>query len=237
MKMVVCCKAVPGVVTDVRVAGGATALEYQGQYLSLNEYDDYALEEALALKRAVGGEVTVITLGPITAQDILYGALAKGADRAVRIDARLSHPEAVSIVLAEAIRRTEYDLVLTGVQATDTLAAQVGVSLAERLGLPFAFAVVQVVVTQEGIRITKELGGGRRALVEMSLPALLCIQTGIQPLSYAPPARILRARQQPLRSLSLSDLGLAEDQLQPEGGFRILEVYPPQKTRQAELVA
>ncbi|MFQ5875936.1 MAG: electron transfer flavoprotein subunit beta/FixA family protein, partial [Dehalococcoidia bacterium] len=187
MKIVVCCKAVPGVVTDVKAEPDGKAVQYQEQFLAMNECDESALEEAIVLKRAHGGEVTVLTMGPIRAQDILYMALAKGADRVVRIDAQLQDAQAAGIVLAAGLRKLEYDLVLTGTQSRDTLSGQVGIAVAERLGLPFAYAVTQVeVVGDNTLRVRKELGGGRYAEVELPLPALLCVQTGIQPLTYVP---------------------------------------------------
>ncbi|MFQ5849652.1 MAG: electron transfer flavoprotein subunit beta/FixA family protein [Candidatus Binatia bacterium] len=236
MKIVVCCKAVPGVVTDVKLEPDGKAVQYQGQFLAMNECDENALEEAIVLKRAHGGEVTVLTMGTITAQDVLFLALAKGADRAIRIDAQLQDPQAASIVLAATLAKLEYDLVLTGTQSRDTLSGQVGIAVAERLGLPFAYAVVQVDVNSDNtIQVRKELAGGRYAQVELSLPALLCVQTGIQPLTYVPPARMVRARQQPVRSFSLADLGLEPGELIPHG-YRFLDVFRPERTAQVEFL-
>lgn len=236
MKIVVCCKAVPGVVTEVKAEPNGRSLQYQGQFLAMNECDESALEEAIALKRAHGGDVTVLTMGPIVALDTLYMALAKGADRAIRIDAQTHDPQSASAVLAAALGKLEYDLVLTGAQSRDTLAGQVGITVAERLGIPFAYAVVEVQVAEgNAVKVRKEMGGGRYALVELSLPALLCVQTGIQPLTYVPPARMMRARQNPVRSLSLADLGLEAEQLGARG-YRFLNVFPPQRTSQVEFL-
>lgn len=235
MKIAVCCKAAPGAVTDVKIAPGGKTLHYQSEFQVMNECDEYALEEAIALKRAHGGEVTVLTMGSITTQDILYLALAKGADRAVRIDVQLQDPQAASAVLAAALKKLEYDLVLTGTQSRDTLSGVVGIAIAERLEIPYAFAVTQVEADgDKAIKVRKELGGGRYADVRLSLPALLCVQTGIQPLTYVPPARMLRARQQAVRSLSLGDL-VAEEQIVPRG-YRFLDVFPPERTGQAQFL-
>ena len=114
MKIVVCCKAVPGVVTEAKIAPDGKSVQYRGEFLAMNECDEAALEEAVALKRAHGGEITVLTMGPITALDILYIALAKGADRAVRIDAQTQDPQCAAVVLAAALKKLDYDLVLTG---------------------------------------------------------------------------------------------------------------------------
>ena len=229
MKIVVCCKAVPGAVTDVEVAPGGKALQFQSQFQAMNECDEYALEEACALKRAYGGEITALAMGPITTQDILYLALAKGADQALRIDVRVQDPQVASTVLAAALGKMEFDLVLTGTQSRDTLASFVGVAAAARLGLPFAFAVTEVEKDGDGtIKVRKELGGGRFADIRLGLPALLCVQTGIQPLNFVPPGRMLRARAQPIRSLSLTELGLTEEEMVPRG-YRYQSVSPPER--------
>ena len=236
MKIIVCCKAVPGVVTEAKIAADGKAIEYRGEFVAMNECDESALEEAIALKRKHGGEVTVLTMGPITALDILYTALAKGADRAARIDAQTQDPQCASSVLAAAVKKFDYDLVLTGAQSRDTLAGQVGIGVAEKLGAPFAYAVVDVELrTANTIIVRKELGGGRHARVELSLPAVLCVQTGIQPLTYVPPARMMRARQQPVRSVSLAELGLDGQALVPRG-YRFVDVFQPRRASRVEFL-
>ncbi len=236
MNIIVCCKSVPGLVTDLKVGANGQSLQYQGQLLAINECDEYALEEALVLKKARGGHVTALTMGNIKSLDVLYYTLAKGADKAVRIDADSHDPRVASTTLATALKKLSFDLVLTGTQARDTLGGQVGIAAATQLGLPFAYAVVAVdPVDNKTIRVRKELGNGRYAEVELQLPALLCVQTGIQPLTFVPPARRIRARQQSVTSISLADLGLESGQLTPQG-YRIAGVHPPKRTHQVELI-
>ena len=236
MNIIVCCKSVPGLVTDLKIGPDGKSLQYQGQILAINECDEYALEEALVLKKAHGGQVTVVSMGGIKSQDVLYYALAKGADKAVRVDCESQDPRVASTVLAAALKKLEFDLVLTGTQSRDTLGGQVGIAAATLLGLPFAYAVVGAEVQDDKtIKVRKELGGGRIAEVELELPALLCVQTGIQPLTFVPPARRIRARQQPVKSFSPADLGVQPEQLTPKG-YRILSVRPPERTRQVELL-
>jgi electron transfer flavoprotein beta subunit len=236
VKITVCCKAIPGAVTDVTVSPDGTALQFQSSLQALNECDEYALEEAAILKRDYGGEITALTMGPITTQEILHLALAKGADAAQRIDARVQDPDAASIVLAAALGKIEFDLVLTGTQSRDSLSSYVGVAAAERLGLPFAFAVTAVEKDgEDAVKVRKELGGGRFADVRLPLPALVCVQTGIQPLNFVPPGRLLRARQQAIRSVSLADLGLTEDDLAPKG-YRYAGVAPPERVSNVEFL-
>jgi electron transfer flavoprotein beta subunit len=235
MNIVVCCKAVPGLVTELKVNADGKSLHYQGQLLAINECDEYALEEALALKRAYGGHITAISLGGIKVLDILYYALAKGADRAVRVDFETHDPRLASTALAATLKKLEFDLVLTGTQSRDTLGGQVGVAVAALLNLPFAYAVVEAVLSDpKTIKARKELGGGRHAELELQLPALLCVQTGIQPLTFVPPARRIRARQQPVTSFSLTDLGLQAERMAPQG-YRFIAVRPPERTHRVEL--
>jgi electron transfer flavoprotein beta subunit len=236
MNIVVCCKAVPGLVTDLKISADGASLQYQGQLLAINECDEYALEEALDLKRKHGGLITAISMGNIKALDILYYALAKGADKAVRVDCETHDPRVASTVLAEALRKLDFDLVLTGTQSRDTLGGQVGIATANLLKMPFSYAVVAVEICDKNtIKACKELGGGRYAEIELLLPALLCVQTGIQPLSFVPPARRIRARQEPVVSLSLADLGLQAEQLAPQG-YRFVGIRPPEHMHQIELL-
>jgi electron transfer flavoprotein beta subunit len=236
MNIVVCCKSVPGLVTDLKISADGRTLQYQGQLLAINECDEYALEEALILKKAHGAQVTVMSMGTIKSQDVLYYGLAKGADKAVRVDADCQDPQVASHVLAAALRKLDFDLILTGTQSRDTLGGQVGIAAATLLGIPFAYAVVEATMTDNHtIKVRKELGAGRHAEVELGLPALLCVQSGIQPLSFVPPARRIRARQQPISSFSIADLGLQADQLTPKG-YRFVGVSPPERTHQAEFL-
>jgi len=236
MNIIVCCKSVPGLVTNPKVSADGKSLEYQSQLLAINECDEYALEEALVLKKAHGGQITVLSMGGIKSQDVLYYGLAKGADKAVRVDCENQDSQVASKVLAAALKKIEFDLVLTGTQARDTLSGQVGIAAASRLGLPFAYSVVAVEVQGDRtIKVSKELGGGRHAEVELGLPALLCIQTGIQPLTFVPPARRIRARQQAVQSFSLADLGLSGDELSAKG-YRIRSVHPPERSHQVSLI-
>jgi electron transfer flavoprotein beta subunit len=234
VKIVVCCKAVPGPVTDVAAEGAA--IRYRSQFQTMNECDEYAMEEAIVLKRLFGGEIIALTMGALTTQEILYMAAAKGADRIVRVDAQAQDPSAASVILAAALKTLAPDLILTGTQSRDSLSSFVGVAIAQRLDIPFAFAVTAIDKDGDGaIKVRKELGGGRYADVRLPLPALVCIQTGIQPLNYVPPARMMRARQQAPKSLSLADLGLTPESVAPKG-YRIDAVFPPQRTGQATML-
>jgi electron transfer flavoprotein beta subunit len=236
MNIVVCCKAVPGLVTDLKIGADGKTIQYQGQLLAINECDEYALEEALVLKLRHGGKITALSMGNLKTLDVLYYALAKGADKAVRIDCESQDPRVTGTVIAAALRKLDFDLVLTGTQSRDTLGGQVGIAAATLLGIPFAYAVVEVEAREnKTLKVRKELGGGCYAELELELPALLCVQTGIQPLTFVPPARRIRARQQPVASFSMASLGLQPELLVTQG-YRWVDVRPPERVHQVELL-
>lgn len=211
---------------------------YHSYGLAANESDQYALEEAVSLKDRARGEVTVMTMGSRVAEDTLYACLARRADKAVRIEHESIDPNITASVLAEAIKRRQYDLILTGVESQDVMAAQVGVLLAMRLELPFAYAVTEVEVRDGGgaVRITKELGGGVSQVIDIALPAVLCIQSGIRRLSYPPLAAVLKAKRLLIDLVKPSDLGFDQEALGVRA-WRLLDAFlPRQYKQQAEFI-
>jgi len=237
LKVVVCVKAVPGFVTKVQVAEGQDRIKYESGSIIMNESDEYALEEALALKNEFGGEISVVTAGPLASQPVLHTGLAKGADKAIRIDADFTDSTRVAMVLAEAIRSTNCDLVLTGVESSDNMAAQVGISTAVRLGFPFAYAVTKIGrgPRPETLKVTKEMGGGVEQVLEFPLPALLCIQSGVRPLSYTSVRKLLQARQTRIERVNVSDLNIDEE-LAKVKATRIMDAFPAVRERRAEII-
>ena len=197
MKIAVCIKQVPVKEWQPRVDETGRGIREQDASFEMNEPDAYALEEALRLREQHGGEVVACTAGPSRAGQVLREALARGADRAVHVeDERLSSADAnvVAGVLANAIRGDAFDLVLTGLQSDDQGAAQTGVILAERLGVPHATIVMDVQVAGDRLRVKRELEGGWFQWVSMPLPALLTIQSGINQLRYATLKGIMAAK-------------------------------------------
>jgi len=237
LKIVVCVKAVPGYVIEPRVSETGDRVNYKAGSIIMNESDEYALEEALALKKEFGGEVTVITAGSLSSQKALHVGLAKDADKAVRINTDFIDCGSLAKVLAETIKRLGYDLILTGVESSDNMAAQTGILIAERLGLPFAYAVTEVKRGESPgtLTVTKELGGGVKQVLEITLPALLCIQTGTTLLSYAPFRKVLQAQAKPVQSIAINELGI-NDELKKSPPFRIVDIFPPQRISNAEII-
>ncbi len=238
MKVLVCLKAVPREVIRPRVSDDGNRVVCERLALTVNESDEYALEQALALKTIFGCEVIAATVGPLTAQDVVYLGLAKGADQGVRIDIDSSDPDIVSTAISRAVPRLGCDLILTGVESWDNLASQVGSLTAAKLGIPSAYAVTKVEAGLEpqSLRVTKELGHGVQQVLDMPLPALLCVQSGAQPLSYAAPAKIIRARRNTLMVLKWADLIEEKEGIGRQSWFTFTRVGLPERKHQVDLL-
>jgi electron transfer flavoprotein beta subunit len=201
----------------------------------VNEPDAYALEEALRQKEKNGGEVVAITLGPARAQQVLREALAKGADRAIHLeDDKFVGLDALNSAkaIAAAVKDEQFDLVFTGLQSDDYGYAQTGVILAELLGWPHATIIMQIEKKDGGIRVKRELESGFFQFVEMPMPAVLTIQSGINKLRYATLIGIKQAKNKPLKKVSFADVqGAIGDNLQT-----IQRLYIPEKTKKTEVL-
>jgi electron transfer flavoprotein beta subunit len=199
----------------------------------VNEPDAYALEEALRQKEKHKGEVVVITAGPARAQQVLREALAKGADRAIHLeDAGFVGLDALNTAkaFAAAIQDEKFDLIFTGLQSDDYGFAQTGVILAELLGLPHATIIMQIEKTDGGIKVKRELEAGYFQFVEMPLPTVLTIQSGINKLRYATLIGIKQAKNKPLRKVTMAEV----QQSVGPNLQKIEKMYVPQKSKKTE---
>jgi electron transfer flavoprotein beta subunit len=175
--------------------------------------------------------VVVCCAGPARATQLIREALARGADRAIHVesDALISADAAVvGDALAAAIKDEQFDLVLTGLQSDDQGFGQVGVVLAEKLGMPHATIIMDVQVDAGGLRVKRELEGGWFQWVSLPLPALLTIQSGINQLRYATLKGIMGAKKREIRKAA--PLQAAEPTLQ------IVSLYVPEKAKKTELL-
>jgi electron transfer flavoprotein beta subunit len=199
----------------------------------VNEPDAYALEEALRQKEKHGGEVVVITAGPARAQQVLREALAKGADRAIHLeDAGFVGLDAFNTAraFAAAIKDEQFDLIFTGLQSDDYGFAQTGVILAQLLNWPHATIIMQIEKTDAGIKVKRELEAGFFQFVDMPVPAVLTIQSGINKLRYATLIGIKQAKNKPMRKVTMADV-----QSMISGNMQKIErMYIPQKTKKTE---
>lgn len=238
MNIVVCLKAVPTSTKNPTIVGDGYNIQFESYSFIMNESDEYALEQALLLKKSFGGSVTAVTVGSLRSQEVLYVSLAKGADRAIRVDRDEFDANVVSLVLARAVGKLGYDLILAGVESLDGMSSQVAISLASELGLPYVYAVTKIELGSGGgpLLVDRELGGGRYQTLEICMPALLCIQSGIVPLTYAPPVKLIQARRSATTCLSLSDLGITEHELARRRKARVVGIKPREKSSTTQLL-
>ena len=234
MKIAVCIKQVPARDSQLRIASSAKWIEEADLTHEINEPDAYALEEGLQLKEKHGGEVVVICAGPAQAAQTIREALAKGADRAIHIeqdDPAAFDPLATARLLAAGLKPESPELILTGLQSDDFGYGQTGVILAELLGLPHATIIMQVEKQDGAIRVKRELEDGWFQHVEMPLPALLTIQSGINKLRYATLMGIKKAKTKEVKRLTPADLGAAAS----APGIALDRVYLPERTKRTQL--
>lgn len=232
MNIVVCVKRVPETAdADVTIDKSGKDIEKAGLAFDLNEWDSYAIEEAIALKEKFGGTVTVMTLGGEESNETLRKCLAMGADEALRLtDPAFAGSDAFATAraLAEAIRPIPYDLVLTGVQAEDDGYGQVGGVLAQLLGIPHASLVCRLEIQDRKVRAHRELEGGLEEVVEVDLPALLTIQTGINQPRYVSIMGIRKVAKKEIKVLGTKDLHLDAAEVGLSGSdLRLEELFLP----------
>ena len=188
MKILVSIKQVPSRDSQLRIDPSGRWIQENDLSFEVNEPDAFALEEALRLKESQGGEVVALCAGSSRASQTIREALAKGADRAIHIEEEnLAAFDTLGVakLLAKAAETEKPDLILTGLQSDDLGYGQTGVVLAEILGLPHGTIIMAVEKIDSGIRVKRELEDGWFQNVEMPLPALLTIQSGINKLRYA----------------------------------------------------
>jgi electron transfer flavoprotein beta subunit len=240
MKIIVAIKQVPERDARIRIDAAAKWIDLQDVEFMLNESDAYALEEALLLKEAHGGEVIVVSAGPERVGQAIREALAKGADRAIHIESDdLASYDALGVarLLAAAIEDEEADLILTGLQSDDLGLGQTGVILAELLGLPHATLILKIEKTDRGIRVLRELEDGWFQHLELPTPALLTIQSGNTKLRYATLMGIKRAKTKEVQRVTVPELLSDEPKVEIGEPVVVLEkVMLPNKQRTTQML-
>lgn len=195
----------------------------------LNEYDLYAVEEAIRLAEAHDGQVTVLSIGPEDAVQSLRKGLAMGAHDAVYVASSepLADAAASAEVLAAALQRFEPDLVLAGVESDDLGSSQVGVMVAEKLGYPCVTMTIGVELDEGVAHVRRELEAGSFLNVDVRLPAVLTIQTGLNEPRYPSLKGIMAAKRKELKRLELAELGGGAQPLVETVSL----AYPPPRER------
>jgi electron transfer flavoprotein beta subunit len=235
--IVVCVKRVPFTQeVDLEIDYGKKDIDRESLAYVINDWDHYAIEEAVRLKELGEGTVTAITIGSEEDEEVLRRCLAMGADQARRIDPgeRTLDGQGTARVLARLVADIPFDLILCGVQAEDGNQGMVGIMLAEHLGLAHAAVVTGIEPREVGLVVQCELEGGMDERSQIELPALLTVQTGINEPRYVSITGIKKATKKPLQVISLDALNLSPDDLAPKVFTE--ELFLPPETGGAEMI-
>jgi electron transfer flavoprotein beta subunit len=240
MKIVVPVKSVALLDDEFELLDDGAGVDPDSLEWDLNEWDSFSLEAAVQIHEQTGdGEVVAVTVGDDEAEDGLLSALAKGADRGVRIwDESLAgaDPLAVARVLAAAIEPESPDLILCGVQSSDAVNSATGIALAGYLGMPHVAVVKKIDLSDGAATVERELEGGLVEIVRVRTPALLTIQTGINEPRYATLRAIKQARDKHLDVRSLGDLGLSAETVAAAAGSRRRRLAHPDRGDGAQIL-
>jgi len=215
VNIVVLVKQVPDTWAERKLKDSDKTLDRASVDVVMNEIDEYAVEEALKIKEASGGEVTILTMGPDRAVETIRKALSMGADKAVHLsDEALAGSDAVqtSYALAKVLETLEYDLVIAGSEATDSRMAIMAALLAERTGKPQLSGARKVTVDGTTIRIERQNENGYD-VVEASAPAIVSVVEKINEPRYPSFKGIMAAKSKPLTTLTLADAGIEPDKV------------------------
>jgi len=242
MKTLVLIKQVPNTDSPFRLNGAGTWVDESNITFALNDYDRYALEEALRLKDAgKATEVVALTVGPERAATALRTALATGADRAIHVkDEALTgaDPLGIARAIAAAIKDEGFALILAGLQADDDNYTQTPGLVARLLGRPCATAVLKIEPGDGVVKVERELENQRVQVVEMTLPAVVAVQTGLNEPRYASLKGIMAAKKKEIRTVDLAAIGLDPAVVGGAGArMRTIRLAPPPKGKGAEMLA
>ncbi len=235
LRIVVCVKYVPDATGDRRFADDLTVDREDVDGL-LSELDEYAVEQALQIADgADGAEITVVTVGPEDAKDALRKALSMGADKAVHVEDDDLHGTDVmgtSLVLAKAVEKTGYDLVICGMASTDGVMGVLPALLAERLGVPQVTLLSEVAVNG-GVVTGRRDGDTASEQLEASLPAVVSVTDQSGEARYPSFKGIMAAKKKPVQSLDLDDLGIGADEVGGEGAWTAVDEAAERPARTA----
>jgi electron transfer flavoprotein beta subunit len=221
MKILVCIKQVPDMASRFRVNTEGVWYDETDLAFRMNEYDEYAVEQAVLLKEQLGAapDITVLSVGPDRAVEMIKKALAMGCDRGVHIQDSASFrkdPWQIASVIAGFSRDKNFDLIFTGLQSQDRGSGQVGAIAAEVLGVPCVTTVVGFAFADGVITAKRELEGGVKAVVKLNVPALITCQLGLNTPRYPTLPNIMKAKKKEILSFPIADF-LQEKELTATG--------------------
>ena len=241
MEILVCVKRVPDTAeNEIEVNSDGTDIERDDLVYSVNEWDNYAVEEAIQIKDNAGGSVTVVSVGDEESEEVVRREMAMGADNGILLSDDAfegSDGKGLATLLKAAVDKGNYDLILTGAQADDG-AAQVGGMLAAMLDLPYASLVNKIeMVDDKNIKVGREIEGGNQEMNEIDLPCVLSIQTGINEPRYVGIRGIRKVASVEIPVHGAGDLGVAADAV-GEAGAKVkrLDYFVPELGEGAEML-
>jgi electron transfer flavoprotein beta subunit len=228
MKILVCIKQVPDMESRFKINSEGTWYDEADLAFRMNEYDEYAVEQAVQLKEQLGNEpeITILSIGPDRVVEAIKKALAMGGDRGVHIlDNKYyqKDPWQVAATIASYAKEQQFDLIFTGMQSQDRGSAQVGVTIAEQLGMACATTLVGFAYDNGTITVKRELEGGIKGVARMKLPAVVTCQLGLNTPRYPTLPNIMKSKKKELQTLPVADL-LKEAELTATD-----KMYPPAK--------
>ncbi len=241
MEILVCVKRVPDTAeNEIVVNSKGTDIERGDLVYSVNEWDNYAVEEAIQIRDNVGGSVTVVTVGDADAEEILRREMAMGADKGVLLSDDAfngSDGKGIAAILKAEVAKGKYDLILTGAQADDG-AAQIGGMLAAMLDMPYASLVNKIeVVSDKVIKVGREIEGGNQEMSEIDLPCVLSIQTGINEPRYVGIRGIRKVASVEIPVHGSADLGIAAGSVGAAGAkVKRVDYFVPPMGEGAEML-
>jgi len=223
MKILVCIKQVPDMESRFRPDSAGVWFSDTDLAFRMNEYDEYAVEQAVRLKEQLGGEpeLTVLSIGPDRVVEAMKKALAMGCDRGVQVQdpaVHLKDPWQVASVIAAFAKSENFDLIFAGLQSLDRGSAQVGVSIAELLNYPCATTVVGFEYADGMLTVKRELEGGIKGIVQLRTPALVTCQLGLNVPRYPTLPNIMKAKKKEILAIPVADL-LHEEPRTVTGSF------------------
>lgn len=210
MKILICIKQVPDMESRFKLNAAGTWYSDQDLAWRMNEYDEFAVEQAIQLReQIVEGEVVVLSVGPDRVKEAMKKALAMGANRGVHIQDDASFekdPFQIASAIAAYAGDQNFDVIFTGMQSQDRGSAQVGVLLAGMLGLPAVTTIVGFEYDGSKVTVRRELEGGLKSVIKLGLPALLTCQLGLNTPRYPTLPNIMKSKKKELVSIPVGDL-------------------------------
>ena len=240
MEILVCVKRVPDTAeNEIEVNSAGSDIERDDLVYSVNEWDNYAVEEAILIRDKVGGSVTVITVGDDESEEVLRREMAMGADNGLLLcdDAfDGADGKGIATLLKAAVQKGKYDLILTGAQADDG-AAQVGGMLAAMLDYPYASLVNKIEVNGDKLKVGREIEGGNQEMSEIQLPCVLSIQTGINEPRYVGIRGIRKVASVEIPQHGAADLGVDAASVGAAGArVKRLDYFVPEMGEGADML-